>query len=405
MLRRAAFFGFVLLLAPGAGPSLAARKTPRALGRVVVEAGAFARRATPVRVALPPAFAQKRLVLLDGKAKWPLDVDAAGTGVFVLHALAPGKKLDLSLEEAPASPEAAVAEKTADAVVVRLGSREIFRYVTVGRAPRADVPPRSVRAGYIHPLLTPSGVPVTDDYHPKHRGHHGIWTAWTAAEFEGRKLSFWSAETGKNEFIGLDKVFSGAVTAGFTARHRTSDLTQTPAKPVLAERWQVVVYRTHENDPPYFLFDLEWTDEVVGTAPLRLPQYRYGGLGLRGSGAWDGPGNLAVLTSEGKDRVAGEGSTGRWIHLGGVVSGKAAGFAVLGHPQNFRAPQPFRVHPNEPFVSIAPAKAGDFSIEPGKPYVSRYRFVSADGPADRALYDRLWNDFAHPPHARFQAAN
>jgi hypothetical protein len=29
---------------------------------------------------------------------------------------------------------------------------------------------------------------------------------------------------------------------------------------------------------------------------------------------------------------------------------------------------------------------------PGQQYVSHFRVVVADGPADRALLDRLWND-------------
>ncbi|MDB6004344.1 MAG: hypothetical protein JWR15_1331, partial [Prosthecobacter sp.] len=39
---------------------------------------------------------------------------------------------------------------------------------------------------------------------------------------------------------------------------------------------------------------------------------------------------------------------------------------------------------------------GDWSIEPGKPYVSRYRIVVMDGKADAALIDSLWTDYAEP---------
>ena len=70
---------------------------------------------------------------------------------------------------------------------------------------------------------------------------------------------------------------------------------------------------------------------------------------------------------------------------------------MLDHPGNFRAPQPLRIHPDEPYLSVAPPKAGKFAIEPGKPYVSRYRFVVADGAPDKALLERLCNDYAHPP--------
>jgi hypothetical protein len=37
------------------------------------------------------------------------------------------------------------------------------------------------------------------------------------------------------------------------------------------------------------------------------------------------------------------------------------------------------------------------AIRPGRPYVSRYRFVAADGAPDKAELDSLWNDYAHPP--------
>jgi hypothetical protein len=41
-----------------------------------------------------------------------------------------------------------------------------------------------------------------------------------------------------------------------------------------------------------------------------------------------------------------------------------------------------RIHPDEPFFNWAVPQAGDFSIEPGTPYVARYRFLIADGALD-----------------------
>ena len=73
------------------------------------------------------------------------------------------------------------------------------------------------------------------------------------------------------------------------------------------------------------------------------------------------------------------------------------GIAILGHPDNFRAPQPMRLHPTEPFFCFAPQQLGDMEIAAGKPYISRYRFVVADGAPDRAELERIWNDYAHPP--------
>jgi hypothetical protein len=44
---------------------------------------------------------------------------------------------------------------------------------------------------------------------------------------------------------------------------------------------------------------------------------------------------------------------------------------------------------------------GDFTIEVGKPFVSRYRFYVHDGELDRAAADRLWQDYADPPTVVF----
>ena len=59
-----------------------------------------------------------------------------------------------------------------------------------------------------------------------------------------------------------------------------------------------------------------------------------------------------------------------------------------------------RLHPTEPFFCFAPEQAGDMEIAPGKPYVSRYRFIVADGLLDQTELERLWNDYAHSPTVR-----
>ena len=377
------------------------------VGEITVEAGAQARRDTVVSFPVPRELAGRALVLKGpGVPRVALDVEpAAGsaaesTAVFILPKLAKGKRVRLSIiEDEPATnmPREISFTEMNDALGVSIAGAPVLRYQMKARPPREGLSPQAIRGGYIHPVFTPSGAIVTDDYALKHAAHHGIWTAWQSSELEGRKLSFWGSQSARLDFDKLVDSRGGRVVGGFTARHKGVDLTAKPARQVLDEEWKVRVYRTHEKDAPYYLFDLDWTDAVVGNAPLKVLEYRYGGLAVRGHAEWDGPTGATFLTSEGKDRLAGEGSTARWVHLGGPVGGKPVGIAALVHPQNFRAPQPVRLHHNEPYFSVAPAKAGPFTIEPGKPLLSRYRFVVADGPADKALLERLWQDYAQPP--------
>ncbi len=74
--------------------------------------------------------------------------------------------------------------------------------------------------------------------------------------------------------------------------------------------------------------------------------------------------------------------------------GALAGVTILCHPENFRFPQPMRVHPTEPFFCYAPQQLGEMAIEPGKPYVSRYQIIIADGAVSPEQADAWWEEWA-----------
>jgi hypothetical protein len=187
------------------------------------------------------------------------------------------------------------------------------------------------------------------------------------------------------------------VHGGFVSKHRFIDHTSGKEKDVLREMWQVTAFQAGAEPKAAFLFDLVSTQECASQEALKLPKYHYGGLGVRGNAAWDPVDKVTMLTSEGHDRKAGDSTKARWVHLGGAVDGALTGLAVLIHPGNFRAPQPLRLNPKNPQLCIAPSQEGDWEIVPGKPYVSRHRFVVADGAVDAKELDRLWHDYAHPP--------
>ena len=85
--------------------------------------------------------------------------------------------------------------------------------------------------------------------------------------------------------------------------------------------------------------------------------------------------------------------------MSGTAGTGKASIAILGHPENFRAPQPLRVHPTEPFISFAPQLAGVMKISHEETYRSEYRFILFAGAPDKELLNRHWNDYAEPPTA------
>lgn len=377
----------------------------RAAHTLTVDAGAIDRRDTPVSFLMPKdARAGSWQLRGEDGAALPLEVSPDGQGHFILPHLPAKQSRTFQLD--PAAAAAPGVEVAADGKTLKVTSagHEMIRY----QGEMSDLPPgfapQFQRGGYISEVFTPAGKLVSDDYPPNHRHHHGIWSPWTKTQFEGRHPDFWNMgeKTGRVEFVDHGQPWSGAVCGGFTAHHRFVDLTPGPEpKVALNETWDVVIYHPTGGDKPYYTFDLAITQTCATADPLILPKYHYGGLGFRGNRAWDGKDNCAFLTSEGKDRATGNETRARWCHISGKVDGGAdgavAGIAILDHPANFRSPQPMRLHPTEPFFCYAPSQLGDWQIEPGKPYVARYRFIVADGPPDAEQINRMWNDYANPP--------
>lgn len=369
---------------------------------VTVSAGEFERRETPVCIVVPDAAKAVWTMADDAGAAAAVQQDAKKQLWFILPELKAGQSKTYTVREGGQQALGGAVEAIKDGTVVKLSieKREVLRY----QAEKGELPkgyePQFQRGGYIHPVSTPSGKLVTDDYPPNHKHHHGIWTPWTKTEFEGRKPDFWNmgAKTGTVEFVGLDETRSGPVFGGFKSRHKQVDLSAKPEpKTALNETWEVLVFRVGLGEKKYNLFDLTVAQECASASALTLPKYHYGGFGIRGNRQWDGAANATFLTSEGMVRKDGNESRARWCHMGGKVDGDVAGIAVLDHPENFRAPGPLRLHPSEPFLGICVSQLGDWKIEPGKPYVARYRIVASDGPADKAELERLWNDYARPP--------
>jgi hypothetical protein len=205
------------------------------------------------------------------------------------------------------------------------------------------------------------------------------------------------SKKGEEQWHGGGRLWSGEVYGGFEAEMHMNDLSGPKPITALLDRWSVMAYAVPYAPKPMRVFDLTTTQTCATNDPLELPEYHYGSFGLRGPDEWNGKDGARFLTSEGiADRKKGEGTRARWCYLGGKTEAGISGTAVLGFPDNFRFPMPVRLHPDMPYFSIVPQKLGAFSIQPGKHYVSRYRFVVTDGEPDAKLFDACWNSLAYP---------
>lgn len=375
-----------------------------------IAAGDYDRKDTPITFTPPRHWPTNGVLSSSAGVSIAFQTDPDGTASFVLPSLKKNARITLHLAPNPTTSTASAltkstASRSTNALDLRLQGKPALRFQTVS-TPSSSVKDRFIRAGYLHPVTSPSGRVITDDYPTNHLHHHGIWSAWTKTEFQGRHPDFWNMGdgTGRVDLQNLSSYWFGPVNAGFVANLTYTDLSAPLPTPVLQEIWTVRLFAIHDPVHPAHVFDLASTQNLTSSSPLELPEYRYGGVGFRGHRSWDGASNWIVLTSLGEtDRTKAHATRPNWCYLGGIVDGAQAGIVWMGDPKNFRAPQPVRVHPTEPFFNFAPQQAGPMRIAPNTTYQSRYRCVVIDGPPNPTEIERMWTDYAHPPTVTFDA--
>lgn len=372
---------------------------------ITVSAGGFDRLNTVVSVALPDSVGSGVYKLeSESEGSTLIQVDAHNTGWFIIESLEAEATRKYRMEESPV-PASSVGKEVTYTFNERTlsfekGNQSILSFYYKENILPEGLDERYKRGGYIHPVYSPNGVRVTGHLDTEQHPHHyGIWSAWTNTEFQGRTPDFWNVHNNTARVDHADSVetaWQGPVHSGLKAKNYYVDLSSSAPVIALNEEWKLRTYNNPDASQ-YHIFDITMTHTANTAQPLVLPEYHYGGAAFRGHENWSNPENVSFLTSKGLDREDANATRAKWSYMGGRVEGEKAGIAILSHPDNYRSPQPVRIHPDIPYFVYAPMQLGDMVIEPGSPYVMRYRYITLDGEPDPEELDRLWNDYAYPP--------
>ena len=290
--------------------------------------------------------------------------------------------------------------QTEHEILVTLRGKPVMNYIKSEKPVPKGLDSKFRRSGYIHPVYSPTGQEITGDFPADHPHQHALFLAWTKASYDGQKADFWNQakDLGRVEFREVVDLKQGDEQASFTVRHAFTLPKGKNSIDVLHESWTVTVHHTPED---YFLFDVESTQECATEKSLILPKYHYGGMAFRGNAQWlkekddhsIDPGDIQYLTSQDKDRWEGNHTRADWVSFTGKIDEQDVSAAVFCSPKNFRAPQHVRIHPDKPYFCFAPMVEGPFEIEPGKKYVSRYRYLVTSAPADPKMIRRIWKEY------------
>ncbi len=305
----------------------------------------------------------------------------------------------------PVLPAAAnvICEQSDDVIVIKRDGRHVLTYQKKDKVPQG-VDPKYARSGFIHPISTPSGRVLTDDYPLPHHSHqHGLFFAWRKGKFEGEEVNFW--EHTKETTVRHEKVLE-ILNEGEIAGFRVQLAHVHGKKKVLDETWTVLVH----NDTGFI--DFKSAQTCATDSPLTLTKYHYGAMALRGARDWSDlefekaqkeakksggkpsvPEPCSMLTSEGRTREDGNHTRPEWVCMTGPINGEPVAITLIPHPSNFRHPQHVRLHPNMPYFCFIPTVDEPFQIKPGKIYVSRFRIVAEDGKPDVERLKKIQTDY------------
>ena len=296
----------------------------------------------------------------------------------------------------PVESRSMLLESDGSAVRLKKNGHLILQYNHAHVTPPAGIKSVFTRSGYIHPVYSPSGLLVTEDFPDNHRHHKGVWFPWTQTEYMGQVIDFWNLgkKEGTVQFAGFNTIHSGSVFVGFSASHEHVRFDEYHVEPVLLETWDVRAWNTSEA---YHMWDLNSYQRTASESPLKLLEYRYGGLGFRGSRYWSDD-NHIILTSEGHTKENGNGQPARWVAQSGeIVNGQTATVIIMSHPENYSHPEPIRIwESGGSFFNYAPVQLGERVLEPDTVYPFRYRFIVHDGDIDPDLAERMWQQYANP---------
>lgn len=373
---------------------------------IAVSAGKHARENCVISCTLPEDFQDEsavHLLCVESGQTVPAQIDRSPDGarlVWILETRMPeGTARKYRIRKGPGDnkpePQIQVTDNGRQLQVAFKG-KPVFSYNTeIVKAPNREQSYYD-KSGYIHPLYSPAGEVMTDDFNPDHPHQHGIMFAWRKIIFDGRESNGWDQKSQLGEVVHREQgaLISGPVFGRFSTQIDHVDLTN-PDGPVIVlnETWNIRVYAVQNQ----FLFDIESIQKCAVNKPVTIAKIHYGGMTIRGRADWAKQRDYNYLTSDRNDKSNGNQTRPQWVEMSGPVGNHSAGVTIFCDPRNFRYPQPVRLHPTMPYLCFAVAAQDDFQIVPGTPYVSRYRISVSDEESNFIQNQQRWNDFTDPP--------
>ena len=257
---------------------------------------------------------------------------------------------------------------------------------------------------YFHPVCLPDGTKLTWLRPPDHPWHRGLWFSWKYIN----GLNYWEEDRDTHLSEGRTEVTAVSVETepDFSTTIEMKISYHPPEKdPVLTETRVVEVSKPDEDGS----YTMDWKSTFKAQQEVELgrtpPPHEEGGK------SWGGYAGLScriaeqttgwkVLDSEDRRGLEPHGKEALWADFSLVSreTGRTAGVAIFGHPDNPRHPTPWFVimDTSVPFGYLSPALLWDepMTLHPEEEMTLRYRVLIHPERMEPEALEEEWKSFS-----------
>ncbi|HRK35489.1 MAG TPA: PmoA family protein [Candidatus Hydrogenedentes bacterium] len=260
-----------------------------------------------------------------------------------------------------------------------------YRYAQV--LPAEGIAEKFRRANYLHPVHSPAGEVVTEDFPADHYHHRGVFWAWPNCAIRGRKLNVWELDGARSvfkEWIAIE-----ARRKQFRAETRSVWQFDEDGFAPIEERVEIVVLpaRNGQRAIDFKLAFANTADAEVtfqgspASAGSAGPGAKgYGGICFRPDATRKPFAFTGIEGHIAEDRMACETP---WVDVS-WTSDSTQGVAILQHPENPGFPHPGWMIRHYGFLGASWPHTSAHTLKPGESFTLRYRLLLHEGDAESA---------------------
>lgn len=265
----------------------------------------------------------------------------------------------------------------------------VFAY-NFGEQRPEGVPEAYHRAGYVHPVWSPTGTVLTDDFPEDHYHHRGVSWMWPRVQTGGEEYDLWHLEGVRQVFDQwlVRRAGPNAATMGAKVHWETETDT------IVDERIWIRAFPARQGTRALDVrLTLEATEQPVTLLGQSNQDKGYGGFSFRYA-----PRDSTVIVSPDGRAEDSNHQRFRWADETGRFGGADhwEGAAIFQHPSHPRFPVQWTLR-HYGFLGVAWPGNDGAALVPGEPVTLRYRVWLHEGDAEEGRVEAAYDAFVNPP--------